>query len=48
MLSTTPTTSKAIPTTLCMPLASFTLLQGCAKKRADCSGGYRRRCPLVF
>src|SRR5437870_12722309 len=48
MISTTPTTSKAIPTTLCMPLSSCTLLQGCAKKLADFSGWYRRRFPLFF
>ena len=48
MISTTPTTSKAIPTTLCMPLSSCTLLQGFTKKLADVSGWYRRRFPLCL
>jgi hypothetical protein len=38
MISTTPTTSKAIPMMRCMPLSSCVLDQECAKKLADFSG----------
>ena len=43
MISTTPTTSKAIPMMLCMPLSSCVLYQYFAKKLADFSGLYPRR-----
>jgi hypothetical protein len=48
MMSTTPTTSKAIPTTLCIPLSSCALLQSFAKMLADFSGLYPSLFPLFF
>src|SRR4029450_1325113 len=43
MISTTPTTSKAMPMTLCIPLSSLVLYQELAKKLADFSGLYPLR-----
>src|SRR6266571_2142714 len=40
MINTTPTTSKAIPTTRCIPLSSFALRPSFAQKLADVSGVY--------
>ena len=38
IIGTTPTTSKAIPMMLCIPLSSFALRPYIAKTLADCSG----------